>query len=284
MTNTVPEEAQVDLRQAAPRRPAGVLYRLANGTPLPGIALAAVILLVWQFVTPVFNFTGVPVKYLGSPSGVWRAFLDVFQNGYDGTSFTQDILASLERVVVGFCIGATAALVLGTLMGYYQFIGRLLSPVLNFIRPIPALAFIPVVIIWFGIGETPKILVISFAAFIYAVLGVSSGIRSIPMQYMRIADNYGLNRRDRFFHVILPAALPHIVPGMRTAMALSWAVVVTAELIASQDGLGHIVIDASNFFNIDVVYVGIVFIGLIGFVMDLIFRLVIGRFLHWSGK
>lgn len=276
------EEAQ--LADPVTRQQAGRLRRLLAEIPVPGICLVIAILLVWQFVTPVFNFTGVPVKYLGSPSGAWDAFVGMLRQGYDGTSLADDIGVSLVRVLLGFCIGAVAALIVGTLMGYYRFADRLLAPLLNFLRPIPALAFIPVIIIWLGIGEPPKIIVISFAAFIYAVISVSTGIRNVPRQYLRVANNYGLSPRDRFMHVVIPAALPQIVPGMRTAMALSWAVVVTAELIDSQNGLGHIIIDASNFFNIDVVYVGIAFIGLIGFLMDLTFRVAIARFLHWSGK
>lgn len=257
---------------------------LARHLPFLSIGLVLALLAAWQWLLPAFNFTGIPLKYLGAPSQVWTAFKQVVAHGYSTTTLQGDIVASIIRVVLGFAIGASIAMVIGLLIGYYRFFDQLLSPLFNFLRPIPAIAFIPIVVIWLGIGELPMITVVAWVAFIFSVISVSSGVRNVPAVYLKVADNFGISRRDRFIHVALPAALPYIIPGLRTAMALSWAVVVTAELIAAQNGLGHLIIDASNFFQVNIVYVGVFFIGAIGYLMDLGFRLLNARFVHWAAK
>ena len=151
-------------------------------------------------------------------------------------------------------------------------------------RPIPALAFIPVVIIWFGIGQTGRIVVIATTAFLYSVMGVVAGVRSVPQSYLRVAKNYQLSRRTTILRVVCPAALPQMLIGLRTGMALAWAVVVAAELIAAQHGLGYMIENASTFFRVNTVYVGITIIGIIGVGIEAIFALVNHRLLHWVGR
>lgn len=270
----------IPLRQS--RR--GRAKKIAARLPFLSVGLAVALLAIWQWLIPQFNFTGIPLKYLGAPTKVWDTFIVILNHGYDGTTLGGDILASLIRVIVGFSIGASIAVVTGILIGHYKVVDRLLSPLLNFLRPIPAIAFIPIVVIWLGIGEVPMIVVVSWAAFLFSVISVASGVQNVPVAYLKMADNFGMRRRDRFFHVSLPAALPYIVPGLRTAMALSWAVVVTAELLAAQSGLGHLVIDASNFFEVNIVYVGVFFIGAIGYLMDLAFRILNTKFVHWAAQ
>ncbi|MDA8330850.1 MAG: ABC transporter permease [Candidatus Dormibacteraeota bacterium] len=223
-------------------------------------------------------------KYLGSPSGVFSAFLQMWTHGYNGVSLLTDIEVSVIRCFVGFALGVIVAVPLGLLMGSDRRVGNILIPIFSFLRPIPALSFIPVVIIWFGIGNTATVLVIFWTAFIYTVVGASVGVRNTPRDFLRVADNYHLSRATTLARVVFPSALPQLMVSLRTGMALSWAVVITAELLGAQQGLGVVIETASTLFKINVVFVGITFIGIIGILMEFGFRALEKRFLHWQGE
>lgn len=259
------------------------LLRAVSRTIKPVVVVIAV-LLIWQYIIAKFGFFGIPVKYLGSPSGIWRAFILLVHNGYNGKSLWYNIGISVARVVIGYAIGVTIALPLGLFLGYKKSIGGWFTPILGFLRPIPALAFVPVAVIWLGIGESGKILVITMTALLYVTLAVVNSVANVPSDYIRSAENFNVKSHTIIRRVILPAAMPTIVIGMRTALALSWAVVIAAELIAAQHGLGYIIENASTFFQINIVYVGIIFIGLIGLIMDLAFQYYVNHHLHWIGQ
>lgn len=253
-------------------------------SPLYPALLVVAVLCVWQFIVARGLIPGVPTRYVGSPSGTWDALVTLARHGYQGSSLATEVSASVIRVLLGFAIGAGIAIPVGLLMGTYRPIGSLLRPIFSFLRPIPALAFIPVVIIWFGIGQTGRIVVISTTAFLYAVLGVVAGVQDVPRSYLRTAANFQLSKTRTLATVIFPAALPQIIIGLRTGMALAWAVVVAAELIAAQHGLGYMIENASTFFEVNVVYVGIALIGLIGVIIEFFFAMVSRRVLHWVGQ
>ncbi|MDA8185283.1 MAG: ABC transporter permease [Actinomycetota bacterium] len=260
-----------------------LLSLLINSPAYPALLVIAAIC-IWQFVVAKGLVPGVPTRYIGSPTGTWDAFVHLANKGYLGSSLWQEVSASLIRVLLGFAIGAGIAIPFGMAMGMYPSVGKLFGPIFSFLRPIPALAFIPVVIIWFGIGQTGRIFVIATTAFLYAVLGVLGGVQHVPQAYLRAARNYHLSRRRTLLYVVLPAALPEIMVGLRTGMALAWAVVVAAELIAAQHGLGYMIENASTFFEVNVVYVGIAIIGAIGVLIELGFALASKRLLHWVGR
>ena len=200
---------------------------------------------------------------LPSPGQLGASLWKFMRHGYENHSFSSHVLASLFRTSTGFVIGILAGVPVGLLMGYFPSVNAVLSPLFAFIRPIPVIAFIPLVILYFGIGEFSKILLISVTAFWYIVLNTANGVRSVPALFVQAAENLGLSRAQLFRHVMLPAAMPFIMVGLKTAAALSWAVVVAAELIAAQRGLGHVIMDAGTFFNIPMVYIGIGLIGII---------------------
>lgn len=260
-----------------------LLHVWTDSSLYPASAVVA-FLLFWQFVLAPGGIPGIATQFLGSPVGIWESFVNLAQNGYDGKPLDAHIGASLLRSTTGFVIGAAVAIPLGLFMGYHRLVGNLLIPIFSFLRPIPALAFIPVVTIWFGIGEVAKILVIFWTAFIYSVLGSSLGVRSAPRDYLRVAANYQISAMRSLFTIVLPSALPQLMVSLRTGMALSWAVVITAELIAAQQGLGYLIMDASNLFRINVVFVGLAFIGMIGICIEFGFRFVEKRLLHWQGR
>lgn len=213
-------------------------------------------------------------------TGLWKFVTE----GHGHHSFLAHVSASLWRTTAGFTIGLVLGIPLGLLMGYFASVNAVLAPLFAFIRPIPVIAFIPLVILYFGIGEVSKILLISATAFWYIVLNTANGVRSVPQNLIQAAENLGLSRRQLFTSVILPGSMPFIMVGVKTTVALSWAVVVAAELIAAQQGLGHVIIDAGTFFNIPLVYIGIGLIGLIGLMLERIVTAVERRVLHWQGR
>lgn len=253
-------------------------------SPLYPTLLFVAVIVFWQYVLVRGLIPFVPTRYIGSPSGILHSFIKLWNKGYQGIPLIDEITSSLTRVLLGFFIGAVIATPLGLFMGHNKFIGRLFGPLFGFLRPVPALAFIPVMLIWFGIGNVGRIVLIAMTAFLYIVLATSAGVAAVPKAYLRAAHNYQLSSIRTLFSIILPASLPSILIGFRTGMALSWAVVVAAEMIAAQEGLGYMIKDAATFFRIDVVYVGIILIGIIGVFLDWIFTLAQRRVLHWVGQ
>jgi NitT/TauT family transport system permease protein len=203
--------------------------------------------------------------------------------GYSGTPLWSHFRASLLRTMSGFLLGALTGTVVGLLMGYSRIIGSALAPFFAFVRPIPAIAYIPILILLFGIGEASKILVILVAAFLYVSMNTSAGVKSVPGDLIRVGQSFGASRQQLFFYIIVPETLPHVALGLRIGLALSWAVVVAAELVAAQQGLGYMIMDASTFFRIEVVYVGVILIGLVGLTLESMLLWAERKIIHWSG-
>jgi len=213
-----------------------------------------------------------------------KSFQTMLVEGYSGKPLWEHILASLLRTLTGLLAGIACGVPIGLLMGYSRFVNAALMPGFGFIRPIPPIAFIPLVILWFGIGELSKILLIFVASFNYTVLASAAGMRSVPEQLVRAGTNLGLTRWQLFSSVMLPAAMPHIFTGIKISIAVSWAVVVAAELIAAQAGLGYIIADAGTFFRTPEVLIGVFIIGAIGLLFEIVITTVERRVLHWQSK
>jgi NitT/TauT family transport system permease protein len=226
----------------------------------------------------------VDTKVLVSPGTLLRQFIAIAMNGYSGTPLYTHILASLLRTTTGFVLGAALAIPVGLAMGYSAILYALLSPFLAVLRPIPVIAFIPLAILWFGIGEFSKVLLISITSFLYMTVNTAAGVKAVPEDVIRAALSLGATRFQLFRHVILPESLPYIFVGVRVGAAVSWAVVVAAELIAAQEGLGYLIMDAATFFRIPAVYVGISLIGIIGFAIDRLISIAERRLVHWSPR
>lgn len=265
--------------KAGPRSVVGVLQQV-----LPPLSMVALALLLWEYVIPLGVVPGVRPEYLGTPSGIWAAALELAEKGYGGRGLLEHVRASLFRTVTGFAIAAAIGVPIGIILGYNQRAGAFLLPIFGFLRPIPALAFVPIVVIWFGIGEFAKVFVIFMTAFLYVLLGSVSGVRSVAHDYFRLGRNYHLSTFATLYRIVLPSALPQIFVSLRTAMALSWAVVVASELIAAQVGLGYLIQSASQVYAINKVYVGVALIGLVGVSIDIVFQFTERRLLHWVGR
>lgn len=195
-----------------------------------------------------------------------------------------DILTSLMRVISGYAIGVTLAVILGTLMGWFWFIDGIFDPLIELIRPVPPLAYIPLMILWFGIEERPKIMVITLGCFLTCIINVITGVKNTPRLYIEAARTMGATNRDLFFTVAIPAAIPYILTGLRVALGTAWAILVAAELIAAQRGLGFMMTNARRFFRTDAIIVGIICIGLMAFSMDRFLRYVNRRLTSWMER
>jgi NitT/TauT family transport system permease protein len=255
--------------------------RLLSQEVTISIFTIAAVLVVWWLVTSVFN---VSPLILPSPRAMGQELATLLSAGYAGKPLYAHIAASLFRSMSGLVAGICLAIPVGLLMGYSSAVNAALVPIFGFFRPIPPIAFIPLMILWFGIGELSKVLLIFAASFNYTVLNSAAGMRAVPEQLIRKGRNLGLTPRQLFLSVMLPAAMPHIFTGIKTSTAVSWAIVVAAELIAAQEGLGFIIQDAGTFFRIPAVFLGIFIIGLIGVTLEIVISLVERRMLHWQGK
>ncbi len=190
--------------------------------------------------------------------------------------------ASLYRICLGFAFGTGCALVLGCLIGWYKPIEHLFDPLIEAVRPIPPLAYIPIVIIWFGIEEFSRVLLISIACFMVCVVNVIAGMKNVPQVYVDAASTMGVSRFQIFYTVAIPAATPFIFTGFRIALAAAWTTLVAAELIAAPSGLGFLLQEGRRYFLTDQVMMIIVIIGVCAFTMDRIFRTVQKRLTRWS--
>lgn len=238
-------------------------------------------LVLWTVVTE----SGlVSTRFLASPWQILLRFWTLLDRGYVGTPLYVHVGASLYRTLLGFTLAVVSGITLGLLIGHITPVGAAFFPWFAFLRPIPAIAFVPLVILWFGIGEFSKISLIFLSAFLYITLNTVAGVKNVQLQLLRAAYSLGASSRQIFFHVIFPAALPQILTGVRIGSALSWALVVAAELVAAQAGLGYMIMDASTFFRVTDVYVGVIIIGLIGLVLESTLSFIEHRVVHWRGK
>lgn len=245
------------------------------------LASLAVALVLWQLVTAAGLLTP---NQLPSPARMVETFLSFFERGYQGHSWWEQIGSSLFRVFAGFALGVLVGVPLGLLMGMSKVVDAIVRPFVAFMRPIPMIAFIPVVILYFGIGELSKVLLIFASVFFYTTMNCAAGVASVPKTLILAGRNMGLRGWSLFRQVIVPASLPSIMNGIRLAAAVAWLLVVAAELVAAQSGLGYMILDASTFFRIPYVFLGIWFIGIIGLSIDTLFAVLTRRVVHWEGQ
>lgn len=235
----------------------------------------------WTFVTTEGL---VSPLFMPTPLGVWRGFLDLAQSGYNGVSLGWDIEISLMRVFVGFGIGAMCGILLGLAMGSWETTNEAAEPFIEFLRPLPQLGYLVLLIIWFGIGETSKIMLLFLTALPVTAVAARDGVRGASLQRLQAAQMLGANPRQIFWYVTLPAALPEIFIGMRLAIGLVYATLIAAEILAGSDGIGWMVFNAGRFLRSDFVFVGVIIIGLMGVALDRILVLAETGLVHWAGK
>lgn len=248
--------------------------RRRHGVRLARWISPVALLVVWQIVSG----TGlVPAQKLPSPAIVWQAAVEVARDGQLGDG----LAVSLRRMFVGFVIGAAIGAALGIVAGLSRTADTALDPIVQMVRNVPLFGVIPLLILWFGIGESPKIVLIALAAALPIYVNVHAGIRETDPQLVEAASALGYTRWQRLRHVILPAAVPHTLVGVRIGVASSWLALVVAETIATDSGIGFMINNARDFLRTDIVIVGLLVYAIVGLVMDSIVRLVERWLLRW---
>jgi NitT/TauT family transport system permease protein len=198
-------------------------------------------------------------------------------------SIWDHIGASLFRVGTGFALAVAFAIPLGLWMGWVQGAYATLNPIFQMLRPISPIAWIPLAILWFGVGNQSPIFLIFISSVFPMIVQTIAGVHTIERRYLRAAENFGVSRYTLFKQVVIPAVLPHIIVGMRIGLGVAWLVVVAAEMIALRSGLGYLIIDSRNAGNrYDLVIAGMIIIGLIGLMLDRAMRLLEGhKLVRW---
>jgi ABC-type nitrate/sulfonate/bicarbonate transport system permease component len=194
---------------------------------------------------------------------------------------TSSIISSTLRILVGFAIGCAAAVVMGVLMSRYKFVDTWIAPIINLVGPIPALALLPLFIIWFGIGEFPKVLLIAWSTFIPVLIYTLDGLKSVNSTLIRSALSLGANQKQIFTRVILPSAIPNILVGIEVSLGLSFSALVVSEMMGARNGLGYIIVDARNYFKISNMFVAIILIGLEYSLFAYLLKKMKNRILFW---
>jgi NitT/TauT family transport system permease protein len=241
---------------------------------LPSIVVMAVLIAVWWVVVVMTESAIFP-----TPLAVVMGTLELARDG----TLWEHIGASLMRVGAGFGLAVLLAIPLGLWMGWVHGAFVTLNPLFQILRPISPIAWIPIAILWFGVGNASPIYLIFIASVFPMIVQTTAGVHTIEKRYLRAAENFGVTRRKLFLQVVFPATLPQIIVGMRIGLGVAWLVVVAAEMIALRSGLGYLIIDSRNAGNrYDLVIAGMIIIGLIGLALDGIMRMLEGmKIVRW---
>jgi len=233
--------------------------------------------------TPAKGWQMEPI-WLPAPETVLQRLIDIARDGYQNFTLWEHLGFSLMRVIVGFLLGSLVGIPLGYAMGLSGWFRGWFDPIVEFMRPVPPLALIPLVIIWFGIWETGKIILLFLAALWIMTISARAGVSGVNISKIHAAYSLGASRWQIMRHVIVPNSLPEIFTGARVAMGVCWGTVVAAELVAAQKGAGMMIIAASKFQLTDIVIMGIILIGVIGYGIDILMRMAERWLVPWKGK
>ena len=241
---------------------------------LPSILVLAAVVAVWWAVVVLTKSVIFP-----TPGEVVKGTLELARDG----TLWEHIGASLFRVGAGFGLAVLFAIPLGLWMGWVHGAFVTLNPLFQILRPISPIAWIPIAILWFGVGNASPIFLIFIASVFPMIVQTTVGVHTIEKRYLRAAENFGVSRQKLFLRVVFPATLPQIITGMRIGLGVAWLVVVAAEMIALRSGLGYMIIDSRNAGNrYDLVVAGMIIIGLIGLLLDGLMRLLEGmKVVRW---
>jgi len=234
-----------------------------NLTFLLPLATFIVICFLWEVIV---RASGWSVQVFPGPLVVVSSLWELITNG----TLLQHTVASLFRVTAGFYLAAIIGIPLGMVLGRIMFIRNAFNPLIQFLRPISPLAWIPLAVLWFGIGDPPAIFLIFMACFFTLMVSTMIAVQSISPIYFQVGSNFGFSRYEVVTKIVVPAVIPEIVTTLRITVAIAWLVVVAAEMIAVQSGLGYLILDSRNALRMDYVMVGMITIGAIGLLLDYI--------------
>lgn len=269
------------LLAARPAKP-GTLYGVPGGSSAHISVITALVLIgLWFLVT---GMGWVRPLFLPSPMAVYDKFILAMTDGVANSTLAEHTFASLSRVFGAFFLAVVTAVPIGVLMGVSSVVRGLFDPIIEFYRPLPPLAYLPLVIIWLGIGEVSKVFLIYLAIFAPLAIASRAGVRSVSTEQIHAAYAMGATRLQVITQVIMKAALPEIFTGMRIGIGVGWTTLVAAEMVAAREGLGFMVLNAAQFLASDTVIMGIIVIGVFAFAFDLLIRYLETVLIPWKGR
>jgi taurine transport system permease protein len=276
-------------RAAGASRPSGkrksptrlMSYPDTRSSTAISVVTVIVLLALWWVAT---DRGWLPPLFLPSPEAIARRFLEATKGDVGGTTLAGHFWWSMFRVFSAFGLAVVTAVPIGIAMGVNRYMRGIFDPPIEFYRPLPPLAYLPLVVIWFGIDEASKVILIYLACFAPLALSARAGVRSVSIEQIHAAYSMGATRRQVVWHVVMPAATPEILTGMRIAIGFGWTTLVAAEMVAANAGLGQMVLNASNFLRTDIVVMGIIVIGVVAYGFDLLMRFIERAVVPWKGR
>lgn len=224
-----------------------------------------VFIALWQliFITSNFNEALFP-----SPLNVWNALVEMVRDG----SVFENTVASMYRFALGYISAVILSVFLGLILGWFKGLFKYVNPIVQLLRPISPMAWMPFIVLWFGIGDTPAVVIIFIAAFFPVLLSTVSAVGGIDDIYFKVSKNFGIKQPHILWKVVLPAAFPQIANGIHLALGSAWIFLVAGEMVGSQSGLGYLIIDSRNNLRADVLLATIIVIGIIGLLLDTVLK------------
>lgn len=254
-----------------------LLERMQLRKKLLGLIVPLLLLLAWEIVTRREIFSGL---LLIPPGIVTQTFKDLIASG----ELTNHLLVSFARVFAGFLLGSLAGILFGAGLGLSKTVEEYLAPSFHAVRQVPLYAWFPMLVLWFGIGEQSKVFFIAVAPFYIMALYTLEGIRTAPQAYLEVGKIFEYGRHGLLWTFILPAALPSIATGLRISLGFAWMAVIGAEILAASAGIGYMMNWGRQIFQIDLVFVGIITVSIVGFLMDYLAGLIEAYFLRWRSS
>lgn len=275
MANVTTPAERVRLEQHVQEVRRQSLHQIRLRKLVAGVLGIMVFLLVWEIAPRVVE--GVNILMFPPPSVVAKTFWSMTTSG----EIWPHMLASLYRILIGFVVGATTGVLVGVVTGSSALARYVSDPILHGLRAIPVIAIVPLAIVWLGLGDIAKIVLIAWGVFFPVWVNTFIGIRSVSILYLRSATSMGANALQLMFLVALPAALPYVFAGLRQATSLAFVVMVAAELAGAEVGLGFLISYSHLVFRIDMMFVGLIYLGALGFLADQFFVAMLHKFFPW---
>jgi taurine transport system permease protein len=286
-----PGHVEVATSAVRPDAPASVTsVRHVSGYSVPGegsstaiaVVTVAALLLLWWVAT---HNGWIRDLFLPTPERIITSFAEAWKGEIQGgRPLPEHFGWSLFRVFTAFALACVTAIPVGIAMGVSRIARGIFDPPVEFYRPLPPLAYLPLIVIWFGIEETAKVVLIYLACFAPLAMAARAGVKSVMIEQINAAYSLGASKWQVIRHVIIPAALPEIFTGMRISIGFGWTTLVAAEMVAASAGLGQMVLNASNFLRTDVVIMGIFVIGVVAYAFDLLMRYIERAVVPWKGR
>lgn len=258
--------------------------KLMSGRRVSFISFLAMFAIWAVATTPILGKPMVSPVFLPSPQSVVMTFLKLAEEGYQGKSLLYHYGASMFRFSASFIACVLLGVPVGLMMGMFRIVRAALDPPIEFTRPIPKLALLPLFVVWFGIGEFSKIFMISFTLFPIISISAMEAVKSVSIRKIQAAKSLGATDATIFWRILLPGSLPGIFTGLRVSVGLGVAMLVGAEMVATSSGVAFMALAASDFLQTNIVLVGVTILAVTGYLLDLLVRVIEKVVVHWSGR